>query len=390
MITSSSISYISQLLDNPQNISEADSESISQLVQAYPYFVPGRYLQSALSHKGQPFNPDMMSTISLYRGNWWQYSDYLYNAAGTTDFDIDAPVAESAPKVQQTVEEPIPAIPDISDLPEEELAEEQLNTPVAEQHEVFDNVIEEELPVTEEVKEELIEETENTDTGEFIPKNTEFVRSRADINDVSEETELPPSEIFEDNLPDEVVDMSESAEEHLTTEQELPKARPDAEQDQNLIPPIYTEDYFLHQGMPVSNQIPDDLNQSGQPMDIPEDERSLMVVMSFSEWLMYYKKKRQQEQEEEEDQRALKTMWQKERLAAALEEGDDEIPENVFEMAVNSISKEDALASEALAAVYLKQGRHDKAIEMYKKLSLRKPQKKAYFARKIEEVLKEK
>jgi len=83
-------------------------------------------------------------------------------------------------------------------------------------------------------------------------------------------------------------------------------------------------------------------------------------------------------------------MWQKEKLAAATEEENEEIPENVFEMAVNSITNEDDLASESLADIYIKQKKYDKAVEMYHKLSLRNPQKNAYFARKIEEVLKEK
>ena len=83
-------------------------------------------------------------------------------------------------------------------------------------------------------------------------------------------------------------------------------------------------------------------------------------------------------------------MWQKEKLAAALEEENDEIPENVFEMAVNSIAKEEDLASESLAEILITQGKYGKAIDMYRKLSLRNPQKNAYFARKIEALQKEK
>ncbi|HEY9177384.1 MAG TPA: hypothetical protein VIN07_06815, partial [Flavipsychrobacter sp.] len=161
-------------------------------------------------------------------------------------------------------------------------------------------------------------------------------------------------------------------------------------QDDNLIPPIYTEDYFLHQGMHVSNDLPEDIGNPDHKLSMQEQQKSLMVVMSFSEWLMYYKKKKKQEEEQEQDQKDLRTMWQKEKLAAALEEENEEIPENVFEMAVNSITKEEGLVSESLAEVLVKQGRYDRAIDMYKKLSLRKPQKKAYFARKIEEILKEK
>jgi pentatricopeptide repeat protein len=106
--------------------------------------------------------------------------------------------------------------------------------------------------------------------------------------------------------------------------------------------------------------------------------------------LLHFKHTTEKQKEETKDQRALKTMWQKEKLAAAMQEENEEIPENVFEMAVNSITKEDDLASESLANIYIKQGKYDKAIDMYRKLSLRNPQKSAYFATKIDEVLKEK
>jgi tetratricopeptide (TPR) repeat protein len=160
--------------------------------------------------------------------------------------------------------------------------------------------------------------------------------------------------------------------------------------DDGLISPIYTEDYFLHQGIQVSNAIPKNMQGDLTAGPLEEEDKSLMVVMSFSEWLLHFKTRSQKEKEEREDQKALKTMWQKEKLAAALEEENEEIPENVFEMAVNSITREEGLVSEALADVYEKQGKHDKAIDMYRKLSLRNPQKNAYFARKIENIQKEK
>lgn len=159
---------------------------------------------------------------------------------------------------------------------------------------------------------------------------------------------------------------------------------------ENLIPPVYTEDYFLQQGMKVSMDIPDEIDDIKDTPEEDDEEKALMVMMSFSEWLLHFKNTTEKHKEEKKDQKALKTMWQKEKLAAAMEEENEEIPENVFKMAVNSITKEDGLASETLADVYIKQGKYDKAIEMYRKLSLRNPKKNAYFARRIEEVLKEK
>jgi len=157
-------------------------------------------------------------------------------------------------------------------------------------------------------------------------------------------------------------------------------------QDESLIQPVFTEDYFRHEGIVVSDELPEEMETSPIEPPLPQtvkDPKSLMIVMSFTEWLLHFRTKSQKEKEEEEDRKAMKTMWQKEKLAAALEEENDEIPENVFEMAVNSLDKDEGLVSESLAEILTKQGKIEKAIEMYRKLSLRNPQKSTYFAQQI-------
>jgi hypothetical protein len=152
-------------------------------------------------------------------------------------------------------------------------------------------------------------------------------------------------------------------------------------------------DYFSSQGIEVPSDLPETEAEgyAGNKEEAPladAGEQSLMVVMSFSEWLAYLQSRTQKAREEEEGKKALRALWQKQKLAEALEEEDEEIPENVFTMAVNSITPEDELISESLAEVYRKQGKKNKAIELYQKLSLRNPEKKIYFAHKIEHLKK--
>src|SRR5690606_26151675 len=56
--------------------------------------------------------------------------------------------------------------------------------------------------------------------------------------------------------------------------------------EEPLIQPVYTEDYFRHQGLHVSEDIPE-----AAELKPEEQEKSLMVVMSFSEWLLHFKTK---------------------------------------------------------------------------------------------------
>lgn len=351
MITSSSIQYISQVLAEPQNISDTDAESIAALIETYPYFVPARYMDAANKHKKEPYNNPMMSVMQLYMSNWLMYCQFLQTAMNGADIAVPTAPQPAPAQAAETVAE-TPAVAE-----EEVITVEEPTITATEEHIVEEHIVAEEAVTVVEAIE--------------IPEQEE-------VNIVeAEEAFVTPEPVVATPEP-------------LYT-QKKPVASEDdyqPETDESFILPVYTEDYFLHQGMQVSNKIPEDL--PGKEVSPADEAKSLMVVMSFSEWLLYFKKRKEQEQEEVEGQKAVKTMWQKEKLAAALEEENEEIPEKVFEMAVNSITKEDDLVSESLAEIYSKQGKFDKAIEMYRKLSLRNPQKKAYFARKIEVLLKEK
>jgi hypothetical protein len=151
--------------------------------------------------------------------------------------------------------------------------------------------------------------------------------------------------------------------------------------EEPLIQPLYTEDYFRYEGIDVKNEA---LPPAKHEEEESEEPKTLMVVMSFAEWLNHFKTKSQKEQEEAQEKSALRSMWQQEKLAAALEDEPEEIPEDVFEMAVSSITKEDDIASESLAQIYEKQEKWSAAAEMYRKLALKYPSKSTYFASRAE------
>lgn len=386
MTKQASIAYISGLMDNPATLSDGDQSSIAGFRQSFPYFVPARYLEALGKHRQAPFSPAMLSVSAPYMGNWVLFCDFMQSGVVVREKAAVAPVSadvsqvvDGVAKPEAVVEETVlaenvveeAAVADVI-IPVEPVVSDAITEPA-------DNIV---APVTETIS-PIIEKNaanfwiQEDDSEEETVQQVEVVTAPETTGTVIEEV-VADAEIV---ARPEVVEVEEIKE-------PMPVKAP--KEEKPLISPVYTSDYFLQQGEKIPNEIPDEI-ESLKPDEHPDEAaKALMVMMSFSEWLMHFKSNTEKQKEETKDQRALKTMWQKEKLAAAIEEENEEIPENVFEMAVNSITKEDGLASESLAEIYIKQGKFDKSIDMYRKLSLRNPQKSAYFARKIEEILKEK
>lgn len=144
------------------------------------------------------------------------------------------------------------------------------------------------------------------------------------------------------------------------------------------------EDYISSQAEGIANEHEPILMEE---LNITETEdKSLMVMMSFMDWIQHFHKKNEEELEEEKEKKALKAAWQKEKLNAIVDEESEEIPESIFKQAMESVSAESGIVSESLAQLLAQQGKTDKAIDMYKKLSLRNPEKSAYFADLIRKI----
>ncbi len=58
------------------------------------------------------------------------------------------------------------------------------------------------------------------------------------------------------------------------------------------------------------------------------------------------------------------------------------------EILEKSLSESDEIVTETLAMIYFQQKKYDKALESFQKLSLKYPEKSAYFASRIEEIEK--
>jgi hypothetical protein len=147
-------------------------------------------------------------------------------------------------------------------------------------------------------------------------------------------------------------DVSEPAPE-MPVETSIPAKGPLAPVDSGLLPlePYYTIDYFASQGIQLS-----------------EDEKQDPLgrkLKKFTEW--------------------LKTMKKIHPDKSGPVAGGGQSEETIREGAEHSNDRADVL-TEAMAEVYAKQGQADKALEIYRKLSLLDPSRSATFAAKIAEL----
>jgi tetratricopeptide (TPR) repeat protein len=216
-----------------------------------------------------------------------------------------------------------------------------------------------------------IEAKEEISTQQEVVKETE----PQVIKELKEETLIP---IIEEVKVEEIK-TAESEKDILELINELPNSNPIELNTTKLVEKVEKKEALKED----FNTIVPAFND--KTMSISPD-KSLMVMMSFTDWLNYFKHKRENEQEEAQSKKALKTSWQKEKLTAAMEEDVDEIPEPIFQQAMDSITMESSMVSESLAKILASQGKVDKAIDMYKKLSLRFPEKRTYFADLIEKL----
>lgn len=112
--------------------------------------------------------------------------------------------------------------------------------------------------------------------------------------------------------------------------------------------PLHTTDYFASQGIKITDE------------PITQDKLGTQMK-SFTEWLKSMKK------------------IHKENFPA----GDDQTDKSIQQIAEHS-NEATEVVTESMADVLLKQGKKDKACEVYRKLSLINPSKSAYFTAKIQ------
>ncbi|MGN6248055.1 MAG: hypothetical protein ACTHNG_06845 [Ginsengibacter sp.] len=224
--------------------------------------------------------------------------------------------------------------------------------------------VEEELPaeVKDEKTENFISETEGSETSEEIvsEKNEEAILNE-EIVEVPEVEEAKPRDWEQQISPEEneknepIISKEENQEidKNISASQiKIPsenETEPVDDEDETIsFEPLHTVDYFASQGIRLSEEALNN-DQLGKQ------------VKSFTAWLKSMKKLHPGQLPEQ-----------------------NEVIEKLIQTSSEASNQNANVLTEAMAEVLVKQGKREKAIEMYQKLSLINPSKSAYFAAKIE------
>jgi hypothetical protein len=140
---------------------------------------------------------------------------------------------------------------------------------------------------------------------------------------------------------------TELVEEKLLTRQMASPTENQQKAEELLFEPLFASDYFASQGIKLSEAV-------------QANDKLGKQLKSFTEWLKTIKKTHNYTPPEPK-----------------------QVDQNVAQLAEKS-NIETEVITEAMAEVYLQQGKISKANEVYEKLSLQNPAKSTYFANKFE------
>lgn len=369
-------------LTGHSNIADAGIDELFQLTDSHPYFaVPQFFLTQKLKdEKHQAYIPQLQKTALYFSNPYWLHYQ-LMNSNAAMEV-LHKPVyqqEETKPFLEHVIQEEIQqSINNTAATIEPEIAEtvpvfdepvfektESIDEPIANASSTINSeekIIDEEVAeisnvtVPDAVADIVVEQAEptytepETTTQEFTPSVTSFALQSNEIieeNTPTEEedrTSIDETDQSADSIPDEKIAslLKEQLEEFKKPVSEETVLQIESE-------PFHTVDYFASQG------IQPEYNHADQDVLSKQLRR-------FTDWLKHMKN-----------------------VPPSNEDlGTDPELESAIQGIAQTSNEAKEIVTETMAEVLVKQGKIDKAIQLYIKLSFLNPDKSAYFASKIQ------
>ncbi|MGE5521085.1 MAG: hypothetical protein ACM3VS_14230 [Candidatus Dadabacteria bacterium] len=380
------IHALAQILVGKASINDCNLEEIERIVEEYPYFAPAQFLLlEKLKQEGSKAYTKQLQKAVLFYHNPVLFQQFI----SSQPFYVEPRTIrenESAEINSHEITEAPSAIESTElneGFPSDESTSEHTGEETGSNVEVIEEGFSQEANVDQ--NNFAIEEGEQAPLGiQEAPGSGEIIEPPLELHNVSaaglnefyppfiepqEKEEINPTEVqeedvnesFEQGNPENkiqapVVEVNETGTEgNLDKPSEnqasasLNAVQPEDASADISFEPYHTVDYFASQGIKVVAE------------DVPKDKFGKQLK-SFTEWLKTMKRLPANE--------PPKTV-------------DSNLETKVASLANQSVNDSE-IVTEAMAEVWLKQGNKEKALEIYNKLVLLDPSKKAFFAGKIE------
>ena len=344
-------------LTQKSNLSDISVDELSHLVIQYPYFAPAQLALAAKlkSDNSYQASAQLQKTAVFFANpNWLQYQ--LMNGEAKNLRIASAEIPTTA-----ISNEPEPVIPVVKEKTPDPLFEIDSNI---EEYKAFIPHMQE-MPTVESVKEMLhnIEEKKEEIAVAPAPIQEIPVEKPARSFDleppsytgtVQQNDPLPPT--FPGNFEKNIFDPAENQMEKYASllSNQVSNFKKPVEENAKLdfeMEPYYTIDYFASQGIKA------DLTQ------FPQDKLTKQLL-KFTDWL-----------------KQMKTV-----SPNPQDLGTDPELEKAIQGIAQTSNEAKEIATETMAEVFVKQGKIDKAVQLYIKLSFLDPEKSSYFAAKIQQL----
>lgn len=369
-----------QFITGKESLQAISQKEMQELVAEYPYFAPAQLVYAAKLRFDNSYQTQtQIQKAGLFFNNarWLQYQlmdissvNYSTNDLSTNNIDSQSPQSEPE-KTIAVAEEPT-----IEDTTKEEKVDfiSTLNIPTVEDVKTIMNGIDEPSSIasaTESIQEETVVTTEfnnqhNVDAEKDINTTTENIIKENPVvdNDIHAQIAALKANWHknESEVVDEVIEAPEPVvlEKTIEAKVDLPDLRADWDKPKedfsnSLLPfetePYYTIDYFASQGIKF--------DYTKEPHD-----KLTTKMLKFTDWL-----------------KKMKTTKPENIIA----EDDPELEKAIVNIAATSNQSKEVV-TETMAEIFAKQGKKEKAIQLYIKLSFLIPDKSTYFATKIKEL----
>ncbi len=342
-------------LTSQRHFDEISEDQISKIASEYPFFAPSQLLYSLkLKNEVNYKTPSQIHKTALFFNNpeWLGYhlqNDQIvafevpqFETINTTEEIVDKVVAETPVEAKSSDNQhfqhiDIPTLQDVKDIMTGATLEETEPLASSFQNEFEPTITEHHLSTdTDHVLSEIAsseQEIDEYDTAFTDEQENDFVKT-SDIEDFS--ISIPQS------ISNQLADAKAGMSKHLSG---------DALDINYNNEPAHAVDYFDSQGIKL------DLSK------LPQDKLTRQLL-KFTDWLKHVKTANPNPKD----------------LGTAPE------LETIVESSAKHSNDSREINTETMAEVYAKQGKLEKAIQIYIKLSFLNPDKTAFFAKKIQEL----